>query len=129
MKKYTIIVLIISTLIYYYIDKKNQLTFCNTYSLKIYKGNLYVKYQIRTNEEINPDFIEKVYVCRRYKVNSLDSIDKQKLERDGFLKNIDGEYYMKIGIMEIISERRSELVGQIFEKITLELEGDSDEIK
>ena len=89
MRKYLILFLVLITVLYTVFERYLILTACETYSLKIHKGSLYLRYDILVNEMSDTKSLGKIYACRRYKTIEPDIFVKSMLEEYTNYKKIN----------------------------------------
>ena len=124
MRKYLILFLVLITILYTAFERYLTLTACETYSLKIHKGSLYLRYDILVNEMSEPKPLGKIYACRRHKTIEPDIFVKSMLEEYTYYKKINNNYYVKISITELLDGRVLDGGPQVLKKTTKKITGD-----
>ena len=125
MRKYLILFLVLITVIYAALERYLKLTDCGTYKLKVYKGGLYLRYDILTNEMLEPELLGKAYICKRYKTVSPDIFVKNRLKKQTYTyKEINNNYYIRIPVVELLDGRMFLNYPFMFEKTTKSITGD-----
>ena len=91
----------------------------------MYKGGLYLRYDILTNEMLEPELLGKAYICKRYKTVSPDIFVKNRLKKQTYTyKEINNNYYIRIPVVELLDGRMFLNYPFMFEKTTKSITGD-----